>query len=243
MASVERNIERLDTKVEKLRLAVERAVSRAERRLIKDLEDADNKRDVREALSLLGNFDAELNRTTIKELRDSVSEIYGSVAGDVRSAFQDAGIKFELRQAEISAIADLTQADFDLLESHVIKYARTVKANVLRQTFTGGEIRDVEAVIDSARENFLNNLQKDSINVSQSFRNAIAYQKAQEAGVERMIYDGPKDAKNRPFCAEHVGNSYTMEEIQDMRNQDDMPALTDMGGYNCRHEWRPDGES
>lgn len=56
--------------------------------------------------------------------------------------------------------------------------------------------------------------------------------KMEEAGFEYFIYAGPKDEKNRPYCAEHVGKVYTMEEAQAI--QAEINTF-----YNCRHSLDP----
>jgi len=50
-------------------------------------------------------------------------------------------------------------------------------------------------------------------------------------------YVGPKDGKNRPFCAEWVGNQITLNDLKNLYNDDGEPAITARGGYNCRHNW------
>lgn len=59
-----------------------------------------------------------------------------------------------------------------------------------------------------------------------------------EAGVKRLLYRGPADIKNRAFCSSHVGKTYTLPEIQGMRNgTGPEPPLYYGGGWNCRHVW------
>lgn len=59
-----------------------------------------------------------------------------------------------------------------------------------------------------------------------------------EAGVRRLLYRGPGDIKNRPFCAARVGQVFTFGEIEKMRNGvGPEPPLYYGGGWNCRHVW------
>jgi hypothetical protein len=61
-----------------------------------------------------------------------------------------------------------------------------------------------------------------------------------QAGLRRFMYRGPKDVKNRPFCARHVGKVYTLEEIKRMDNGTKlMPVLVYGGGWSCRHIFTP----
>lgn len=63
--------------------------------------------------------------------------------------------------------------------------------------------------------------------------------KAEIAGVEKAIYDGPPTRENsHEFCIEHYQQEYTMDEIESMSNGELDPVLTYGGGYNCVHRWR-----
>lgn len=62
----------------------------------------------------------------------------------------------------------------------------------------------------------------------------------------RYKYVGPKDDKNRTFCAEMMkaGRVFRIEDIQEMSNRDVNPVGPDgydifewRGSYNCRHKW------
>lgn len=60
-----------------------------------------------------------------------------------------------------------------------------------------------------------------------------------EAGIDEFKYFGPKDKKNRDFCSEHIGKTYTLAEIEKMDNGQGLPVLVYMGGWRCRHTWSP----
>lgn len=67
----------------------------------------------------------------------------------------------------------------------------------------------------------------------QSFMN----QQAQEAGLENFLYLGPYDTKTRPFCQPLVGQVLRRSEIEELDNGQSGDAMSDGGGWNCRHEW------
>ena len=239
MPTVEENIEVLDAKIDKLLIRFERGLMRAERRLLVDLEDSVGRREVRKALNLAGNLSNEVESKGLQELADEISVLYGNVMRDIRSVFQDSNIDFRFSKADLSDIQLQTDADFNILETRIAEYAAKVKAGVLKTTYAGGDVDDVEAIVSQQRDSLLRSLRADLVNALQAFRNAVTVRKAEDSGVERLLYAGPKDKKNRPFCAAHVGKTYTLTEVENMINDQGGPALTDMGGYNCRHEWRP----
>jgi hypothetical protein len=74
-----------------------------------------------------------------------------------------------------------------------------------------------------------------------SFDRQCQWQTAKEAGADLFRYGGPKDLKNRPFCAEHAGKEYTGAQIAKMNNGQKQFGNVKlyMGGARCRHYWLP----
>jgi len=54
-------------------------------------------------------------------------------------------------------------------------------------------------------------------------------------GSKYVLYAGPRDARNRPFCAERVNNIYPTEVVYTWDNGQGIPAYLYCGGYGCRH--------
>lgn len=69
------------------------------------------------------------------------------------------------------------------------------------------------------------------------FDNAYMHEVCEQAGIEKFLYDGMP--AQRPFCREHLGNVYTIDEIIAMDNGQGLDVLTSLGGYNCVHFWTP----
>lgn len=58
----------------------------------------------------------------------------------------------------------------------------------------------------------------------------------------RFTYAGPRDERNRPFCARlkaqvAEGQTWTREEINNMDNGQIGNVFITCGGYGCRHQW------
>lgn len=51
------------------------------------------------------------------------------------------------------------------------------------------------------------------------------------------LYVGPNDAKNRPFCHEHIGQVMTRDRIEALDNGQLPNPFVTAGGFNCRHSW------
>lgn len=61
-----------------------------------------------------------------------------------------------------------------------------------------------------------------------------------EAGFELFLFDGPVDERTRPWCAEHVGQLHTRDEMdEDPNGVGPEPPSAYGGGYGCRHRWSP----
>jgi hypothetical protein len=58
-------------------------------------------------------------------------------------------------------------------------------------------------------------------------------------GSKYVLYAGPRDARNRPFCAERVNNIYPVEVVYTWDNGQGIPAYLYCGGYGCRHQLIP----
>lgn len=239
MAPVEQNIDRLDRKAAQLTIKVERIATRIERRIRRDLDQAVGRRDVRRVLRISADLERELRAVGLNELTGSISRLYGEIMGEVRDVFRSNSIAFALGDGDLDYAEAQTAADFQLVASRLSGYIAKIRSQVLRTTFAGGDPAQLDAIFDSNKATLTKSLETDVINTSQAFRNAVTFKKSADEGVTSFLYDGPADDKNREFCAEHVGKTYTLAEIEGMENDQGGPALTDLGGYNCRHEWRP----
>lgn len=96
-------------------------------------------------------------------------------------------------------------------------------------------------------ETIRTNLQKESLGTSQiytlantavaQFDNASMFEFAQQAGVEKYLYDGTLTPNSRPFCVKHFKKTYTLERIHQLNNGQELEVWTSCGGFNCTHFW------
>lgn len=68
-----------------------------------------------------------------------------------------------------------------------------------------------------------------------AFHRSASIIAAKQAGLEKFLYYGNIQDNTRAFCRQHVGNIYTLKELQNMDNGQDLPVIPYLGGYNCRH--------
>ncbi len=73
------------------------------------------------------------------------------------------------------------------------------------------------------------------------FDQTVRAEQLNNAGIDRYIYMGPYDGKNRTACRDVLSHSkqqtgWTMADIQSIANGFGV-SFIGRGGYNCRHEW------
>lgn len=74
------------------------------------------------------------------------------------------------------------------------------------------------------------------------FHNAVHIKKAEDLGFKYFLYYGNAMANTRDFCRERLMKVFSKEEIESWDfpwGGKSGPAMTNRGGYNCRHHWRP----
>lgn len=239
MASVEVQVERLDRKLTQILAKTERILTRTERRLLRDLEDADGRREVRQFLQLAGGLGNELQAVGLTSLIDDVRRLYRDITREVQNTLRGAKLPSNISRGQILRIESLARSEIGILRARIATYSRNVRARVLRTSFVGQDVEIIEDILIEERERLIRNLETDITNSVEAFRRAVLIKLALDSGATEFSYAGPADGKNRPFCAEHVGSKMSLKQITKLRNDFGGPALTEMGGYNCRHQWRP----
>jgi len=135
-------------------------------------------------------------------------------------------------------------AYFDFLKEEAIrKLDETVLWNVLGGRSPGGLLEELKGVITGeypwGETTGLYEWHAGTYARTAHHRDVAAWKAEKAKDFEYRVYVGPVDEKTRDFCLEHVGNVYTLDEINDMDNGQTGNVLIDRGGWNCRHDWEP----
>jgi len=78
-----------------------------------------------------------------------------------------------------------------------------------------------------------------------SFGQELVNKNSESVGIVKWRYSGPRDSKNRPFCASLLSmqdkEGFSRAEISVMNNGQTGKgtAFRNRGGYGCRHRWIP----
>jgi hypothetical protein len=81
-----------------------------------------------------------------------------------------------------------------------------------------------------------------TFDATMQFHRAVNLKKAEDAGFDHFKYVGSIIGDSRDFCRQRAGRIFSRKEIEswdfDWQGKSG-PALTNCGGYNCRHHWQP----
>src|SRR5574337_103347 len=135
----------------------------------------------------------------------------------------------------VSGVLDEIPGVFDT-GAQAIRKAMDVGLN------TGSSLQDVIEGVSQALDTTFGQAQTAVDSSIRAGMQLAAIQQAQR-GAEAtgttllLLFDGPDDAKVRPWCEEHLDRVYTLDAGKQMTNDIGQPALAWRGGFNCRHRW------
>jgi len=158
-----------------------------------------------------------------------------SLFSDIRSA----GVPFLTTDLEVFKL--VRQGALDELAYHANQDGQELFNSLLQYNLTGNRNaldRSIAGNLDQLRvAKYGDTLVETNL---MTFSRTINGVRAMNAGVDRFLYDGPgPDKIIRPFCAEHLGEEYTLDEINGMDNGQTGDVFFTCGGFNCRHRWTP----
>ena len=136
-----------------------------------------------------------------------------------------------LSDADVNALLARAQMFVPQLRSDIRRELRSLTENAI----AAGS--GIPGLMDALKEAKLSGAKSLANTMVAGFNNNYTFRLAEEAGITTFLYSGPLGPKTREFCREHVGNTYTIDEILQMDNGQGLPVRDYCGGYNCRHMW------
>ena len=109
-------------------------------------------------------------------------------------------------------------------------YANEVRQGLADSVITGERISDFE-LADVPATRIFKALDGDLKTATATYGRMVAMNQ----GLGFVLYAGPKDARNRPFCAERVNKIFPIQTVYTWDNGQGIPANLYCGGYGCRH--------
>lgn len=137
----------------------------------------------------------------------------------------------EYKSNDFEKLLSLYSVDFPNLEADLYKTLRTQLTKSIHSNHSFETLRT--------------NLQNSGLGIKQSytlantalsqFDNASHVQFAEQAGIDKFIYDGIRHPDIREFCDTHFKKVFTIDQLKKMGNGQGLPVETSLGGYNCTH--------
>jgi hypothetical protein len=186
----------------------------------------------------------QLNRLGYDDLVDSFIGKYDDAFDRATAVLDELDLKPQrLSKLDEKALVSLREADYSCLEDIGNRAVQEIAHGVVMNTLAGESRADmIDAIGGQLEGRFKNYAATYADTALVSYDRRVNVQMWTAAGVRSLLYRGPHDIKNRPFCAAHVGKVFTVPEIEGMSNGTDLPVLYYGGGWNCRHVWSPDDE-
>lgn len=248
--SVSGNVELRSANVQAFIARLSRFLDRELPRLMEGVDDGTV--DPVEAAAKLGGLFDGLNQKGLSDIVQQIRRAYAGELSAISSRFKLSDLPNALSGADSALIETLINFDANRLSSQLQLYVDGVSSTVMRSVIGGQEL-DVGQIVSDNTDALASNLSTELNTTLAAFSRSVTAAKAQELGLELFLYVGPDDKVTREFCQDVLeGNDssefgitgrqppiYTKAEIENMDNGQGGDAMTDCGGYNCRHQWAP----
>lgn len=128
----------------------------------------------------------------------------------------------------------------EVVRQLVFKALGDVREGLVNRILSGDQqgLSDVE-IVDNAVGRISDALAKELKTSVAAFNRFVRQDQMVKTDLQYVLYAGPKDERNRLFCAIRARNVYTLQEVNTWDNGQGLPANIYCGGYNCRHELVP----
>jgi hypothetical protein len=113
-------------------------------------------------------------------------------------------------------------------------FASSLREGVVESIFAERPIRTAE-LIKAAGEQAKKYLKFELTASITAHNQMVLIEQALALGVPFVLYAGPLDEKNRPFCSARAKRIFPIREIFTWRNDNREPAWIYRGGWGCRH--------
>lgn len=138
------------------------------------------------------------------------------------------------RPIEVSTLLADAGSQYAQTKDGLLRNVETIVTEALAEDAPLGEI---ENKIAGAIGTFRHYHKTIARTAAGAFEQATRNADLLAAGFEYFTYAGPP--AERGFCKQHLGKTYSREQIADLSNGQGLDVFTYRGGFNCRHQWIP----
>lgn len=201
-----------------------------------------------DTIAVLNDFENELSKAGLDKDLMRIREIYANQLQNIRQNFEKLGKPSAISSVDRPVIEQMITFDVSKIANKILPYVDDARSSIIRSVLLG-EAPDEDILKETLPSRLQSNIETEANTLMQSFYRSVTASKSKELGFNLMIYLGPDDSVTRDFCKDVLDGLlegferevpiYTLEEISQMDNEQDLDVLTSGGGWNCRHQWRP----
>jgi hypothetical protein len=235
------NVEVLDVQVELFIASLRSFLFEHYRELFAEIKGKSDS----EVVERLGGLFTGLKKAGLEKELGKLEKLYSKELDKVKESFKDT--------AKTKAITKLkTIVDRDTVEGfirfgssevtdRVNVFNSDIRTAVLEQVVLGNE-PDLTKLKEKFDSSLGKNLKTELRTGLMNFHRTVAKVQAEKAGLTYGYYAGVILDNTRDFCRELLEERdppiYSLEEIEEMDNEQGLDVVTSGGGYNCTHHWR-----
>jgi len=232
-------IESVNVRLDLFRKAVARVGRELQSRLLAHLADPLKQSSAANILHLQAELTGQLNQLGYSDLVQYFTNSFDASQKTAAEAAAAIGVT-KLSPLDQAALHNLKSTSYAWLQQIGQQAVAEVAQGVAMNALVGGGKKNMVDRIRQALNKFQNHASTYAETAIATYDREVHWQMFTAAGVQRMVYTGPKDIKNRDFCRHLVGKAWNLEEISKMDNGTTlMPVSRFGGGWNCRHVWMP----
>jgi hypothetical protein len=226
---VQRGNRRIDREVEgfvsTLRLLMQR-------KILEELSSLPSDRTIRQSrvIRLLGGLESLVLTEDVMEHIQSLEDIFDLQYSLMEQYYALANDDKEMADRRLPNLGVFTNSREQNVTIMARAYANEVRQGLADSVITGERISDFE-LADVPATRIFKALDTDLKTATATYSRMVAMNQ----GLRFVLYAGPRDARNRPFCAERVNKIFPIEVVYTWDNGQGIPANLYCGGYGCRH--------
>lgn len=197
----------------------------------------------RQALRFLGGLESIVDDGDLQSRIDTLRDLFDLQLSMARQEFQTTTglsrapvLSQEAKQFAAIFVGTRTEQVSQQIRSALGRVREGLVNRIISQDSQG--LSDAE-IIDEAMERIAPAIAGELKTAVAGFNRFVRQEQMKEAGLQYLLYAGPKDERNRLFCAIRARNIYTLDAVNAWDNGQGLPANIYCGGYNCRHELVP----
>lgn len=247
MARIDRNEKLLQETIKRLDRKISTLVSKLSvgpnGRLISDAIN------LKKALQMRKNIAKEFGK--YNEAARLASD-FSPISKELDIIFKEAGISKAITRADRSILKTLSGDSFNQMTSLGDQYSAQISNRIYASVLVGDSVEDLTVEVsqllvggtDKAGRPMAAHAKTIATTGYREADSIILEKKGEEFEIEKWEYAGSLIKDSREWCANHVGKTYTMEEIREWEERswkgkkEGNPFVT-RGGWNCRHRWLP----